>query len=497
MALAEQANSAFAADASVRAKAGVSRASSARHATQALFVAADLIVIWVSALAALGLRFTPAFTSRFGLSPLDRGAHLAAHAGFLLLYSVLLVLFCNAQGLYRGMQTVSPAEEHWAVGKAVVFATILQAACIGSSGFGFVSRFVIGFTMLLSAVLLTGWRRLRRRRLEKGYANGLSCRNVLIVGTGLQALALRAHLDRNRHLGYVVCGLVACGPENGEAQAVEALGSISDLRNLARSHFIDEVLVAVAEQDVVKRAVFEAGGMGLDVRVIPDLYDGLGWGAPVEYIGKFPVIALHQSSRPTTGLVVKRYIDVLVSAAALAALSPVFLLVAIAVKLSSPGCVVYASERVGRKGRIFRCYKFRTMVANAEALQASLQHLNQRDKVLFKIANDPRVTRLGRFLRKYSLDELPQLWNVLRGDMSLVGPRPPLASEVKQYELEHLRRLDALPGITGLWQVEARSNPSFARYVSLDVDYVEHWNPWLDARILLKTVAVVLAGTGQ
>ncbi|HYY70467.1 MAG TPA: sugar transferase [Terriglobales bacterium] len=197
------------------------------------------------------------------------------------------------------------------------------------------------------------------------------------------------------------------------------------------------------------------------------------------------------------GLILKRAIDVVLAAIALTAFSPVFLLVAIAVKLSSPGEVVYTSQRVGRRGRIFRCYKFRTMVANAEALQSSLQHLNEREKVLFKISNDPRVTPLGRFLRRYSLDELPQLWNVLRGDMSLVGPRPPLASEVRHYEREHMRRLDALPGMTGLWQVEARRDPSFARYLSLDLDYVEHWNPWLDARILLKTIAVVLAGTGE
>jgi lipopolysaccharide/colanic/teichoic acid biosynthesis glycosyltransferase len=185
------------------------------------------------------------------------------------------------------------------------------------------------------------------------------------------------------------------------------------------------------------------------------------------------------------------------SAATLAAISPLLLLVAIAVKLSSHGEAIYASERVGRKGKIFRCYKFRTMVANADALKPLLRHLNQRDQVLFKIARDPRVTQVGRFLRKYSLDELPQLWNVLKGEMSLVGPRPPLAGEVRQYGLEQLRRLHALPGITGLWQVEARSNPSFARYVALDVDYVENWSPWLDTVIVLKTIAVVLAGTGQ
>lgn len=497
MALAEQANPAFSANESVRAQAAVSGADAAGHAAQTLFVAADLGVIWLSSLAALGLRFTPAFASGVGLPPLDSGVHFTGYAGFLLLYSVLVVLFCNAQGLYRSLRTVSPAEESWTVGKAVVFATTLQAACICFSGLGSVSQFVIGFTMVMSAVLLAGWRRLRRLRLEKAYANGLGCRNVLIVGSGLEARALYAHLDRNRQLGYRVRGLVACEPENAEAQAVETVGSVTDLRALARSHFIDEVLVSGADRQVVKSVVSEAGGMGLDVRIIPDLYDGLGWGAPVEYIGKFPLIALRQRPRPAAGLILKRAIDVVLSAAALAALAPVLLLVALAVKLSSPGCAIYASERVGKKGRIFRCYKYRTMVANADALRASLQHLNERDGVLFKIANDPRVTRLGRFLRKYSLDELPQLWNVLKGDMSLVGPRPPLAGEVKQYELEHLQRLNALPGITGLWQVEARSNPSFARYVSLDVDYVEHWNPWLDARIMLKTIAVVLAGTGQ
>jgi lipopolysaccharide/colanic/teichoic acid biosynthesis glycosyltransferase len=137
------------------------------------------------------------------------------------------------------------------------------------------------------------------------------------------------------------------------------------------------------------------------------------------------------------------------------------------------------------------------MSANAEALKVSLQHLNERDGVLFKITNDPRVTRIGRILRKYSLDELPQFWNVLKGDMSMVGPRPPLADEVQQYELDQLRRLDVLPGITGLWQVESRSDPSFASYISLDVQYVERWHLLMDLKILLKTIAVVFAGGGQ
>ena len=161
-------------------------------------------------------------------------------------------------------------------------------------------------------------------------------------------------------------------------------------------------------------------------------------------------------------------------------LSPFLIVIAIAIKLESQGPVFYASERIGKKGRVFRCYKFRTMVRDAEKRRAEFMHMNERDGVLFKITNDPRITRLGRILRKYSLDELPQFINVLRGDMSVVGPRPPIASEVMEYKLSHLRRLDVTPGITGLWQVQGRQDPSFDSYVSLDVTYIENWSLWLD-----------------
>jgi lipopolysaccharide/colanic/teichoic acid biosynthesis glycosyltransferase len=182
---------------------------------------------------------------------------------------------------------------------------------------------------------------------------------------------------------------------------------------------------------------------------------------------------------------------------ALTLFSPILLAVAIAVKLDSRGPILYFSERIGKKGRVFRCTKFRTMVRDAEKRRADVMHMNERDGVLFKISNDPRITNVGRFLRKYSLDELPQFFNVLRGDMSIVGPRPPLASEVREYKLSHLRRLDVTPGITGLWQVQARQDPSFDSYISLDVTYIENWSIWLDLKILARTIGVVLAGTGS
>jgi len=190
-------------------------------------------------------------------------------------------------------------------------------------------------------------------------------------------------------------------------------------------------------------------------------------------------------------------LDITVSSVALLVAAPVMLAIAIAIRMDSTGSIFYKAQRIGRKGRAFSCYKFRTMVHNADKLKADLEHMNERDSVLFKIAKDPRITRVGRLLRKYSLDELPQFYNVLKGDMSLVGPRPPMAAEVEQYDLAHLRRLDVLPGITGLWQVEARQDPSFDSYISLDTAYVENWNLRMDLRILARTVAVVLSGTGS
>ncbi|MGA2339906.1 MAG: sugar transferase, partial [Terracidiphilus sp.] len=250
------------------------------------------------------------------------------------------------------------------------------------------------------------------------------------------------------------------------------------------------------ERGIVQNVLEQARAYGVDLRVIPDLYDGLAWNSPIEYVGQFPTIPLHRGAVPEIGLIFKRIFDTVFSTLVLVLFSPVLLAIAIAVKFDSPGTVFYSSERIGKKGVVFRCMKFRTMVRDADMRRAEIMHMNERDDVLFKVSNDPRITRLGRFLRKYSLDELPQFINVLRGDMSIVGPRPPLAGEVRKYDLDHLRRLDVTPGITGLWQVQGRQDPSFASYVSLDVTYIDSWSIWLDFKIIMRTIAVVFAGTG-
>lgn len=209
--------------------------------------------------------------------------------------------------------------------------------------------------------------------------------------------------------------------------------------------------------------------------------------------------ALHGEGRWTLRLEqqAKRGFDIVFSLLALVFILPVLLMIAILVKLDSEGPVLYVSERIGRNGRRFRFLKFRTMVQEADSLRGALLHLNERRGNLFKMSNDPRVTRLGRILRRYSLDELPQFFSVLTGHMSVVGPRPCLTSEYARYTKAQRRRVEAVPGITGLWQVEARRDPSEDAYFKLDIYYVENWSLWMDVKILLKTVAVVFAGTGE
>jgi lipopolysaccharide/colanic/teichoic acid biosynthesis glycosyltransferase len=231
-------------------------------------------------------------------------------------------------------------------------------------------------------------------------------------------------------------------------------------------------------------------------RSAPHATQMLHWAATHEHHHLPVVHAAYGRRHQPIALALKRTIDLGLASSALLLLSPVFVVIAAAIKLQSDGPAFYSSERVGVGGRLFRCHKFRTMVRNAESLRHKVAHLNEREGILFKVTNDPRVTPLGAMLRKYSLDELPQLINVLRGEMSLVGPRPSLHSEVVQYQTQHFRRLSVLPGMTGLWQVEARSDPSFDSYVALDCRYADNWSLWLDLKILARTVRVVLMGTG-
>ncbi|HUB52664.1 MAG TPA: sugar transferase [Terracidiphilus sp.] len=362
-----------------------------------------------------------------------------------------------------------------------------------------IRRSIVVLTLMLVTVSLSVRRWFYRILLYRRFDRGVGTRNVIIVGTGPEAHTLRHHFESIRHLGYSFKGFIElpnCATRFADP-STEVAGALEDLFQTARKQFVDEIFFTTpCERGFIQGAVEEARAKGISVRVVPDMYDGLAWNTPIEYIGQFPTIPLHCGYAPELGFFFKRVFDIVFSILALVILSPVMAAVAIAIRLDSPGPIFYLSDRIGKKGVVFRCIKFRTMVLDADDRRADLMHMNERDGVLFKVSNDPRVTRLGRFLRKYSFDELPQFINVLKGDMSVVGPRPPMGSEVKQYHLSHLRRLDVTPGITGLWQVQGRQDPSFASYISLDLNYIENWNLWLDFKIIMRTIVVVFDGTG-
>ena len=417
---------------------------------------------------------------------------------YLVWYGVTLILITRSYGLYGPIQNRSGLHEQRVTVQATLTAGLLLCGALYLGRGITVPRTVVVYLVLITSVLL-GVRRAIWRHMEYSrYREGLETRNVLIVGAGRVAHALRNHLESLNHLGFRFKGFVALTEREAESGDADVIGDVRNTLQLARSLFVDEIFFSVpADKKLVIGLVEEARAAGIDVRVVPDLYDGLAWNAPVEYIGQFPTIPLHRRDFPIGSFLLKRVLDITLSSLALLVLSPLLVILALMVRFGSRGPIFYKAARIGRKGRTFNCYKFRSMVVNADHLKADLAHMNEREGVLFKIVDDPRITRIGRILRKYSFDELPQFYNVLRGDMSLVGPRPPIASEVEQYELSHLRRLDVLPGITGLWQVEARQDPSFDSYISLDTAYVENWSFWLDLKILARTVAVVLSGTGS
>ncbi len=457
----------------------------------------DISTVLIASLIALRIRSDVAESSGILYSAGLRHELLGPLGVYLAWFAACLISFTHSYGLYGPIQNRSGLNEQRMTIQATLVSGLILCGTIYLSRGEFASRIVVILCVLMTAAMLCARRALWRSLVYSRYRDGIDTRNVLILGSGRVAHALRNHLESLRHLGFRFKGFIAINEAEQESGEPDIIGNQRNCLALARALFVDEIFISVpAEKQMVISLVEEARALGIDVRVVPDLYDGLAWNAPVEYVGQFPTIPLHRREFPIGSFMLKRMLDITISIVALILLLPLLSLIVLAVRLDSQGPIFYSAKRIGRKGRTFDCYKFRTMVPNAEAMLQSMGHLNERDGILFKVTNDPRITRVGRILRKYSLDELPQFWNVVRGDMSLVGPRPPMAAEVEQYDLAHLRRLDVLPGITGLWQVEARQDPSFDSYISLDTAYVENWTLWLDLKIMVRTVSVVLGGTG-
>jgi exopolysaccharide biosynthesis polyprenyl glycosylphosphotransferase len=362
---------------------------------------------------------------------------------------------------------------------------------------------LVAWQVALTCAVLFCARLLWRRHREYLCKRSIARKNFLIVGADSIGHDVRAYLSSLRHMGYMFQGFVSMCESGHDALEVnegDIVGGIHDVIRMAQAKFVDEIIFSrrPSTPGVLSHILRQAQPLGVSIRLIPSLTETLIDRTDVEYIGDLPTIAVFTARQRPMALMLKRAIDLSIAATALIVFFPVLLLIAAVIKMQSSGPVLYVSNRVGHKGRVFTCFKFRTMVNNAEEMRELLEHKNERTGgAFFKISDDPRVTPVGRILRKYSLDELPQLWNVVRGDMSLVGPRPPLDSETAQYNLRQLRRLDAVPGITGLWQVKARQDPSFEQTVALDSSYINNWSLLLDLSILLETVKVVFRGTGS
>jgi len=479
---------------------GLRRRVSPLASSTILIMISDVFAVMLALEAALHLEFHHLHPSSSRLISAGlAGASLSLQIGYLAWFIATLLLVSRAVGLYGAVQYQSALHEQRMTVQACLTAGLLLAGALYLTRGEVISRYVVLILIALTAGILCIRRAISRYARTRQYEKGVGTLNVVILGANQVGESLGRQIASRRYLGYTLRGFlrVSSAEGDGEVTSGDILGGISQLRQLARQHFIDELIIAApCPMEQVINIVEEARELDIDVRVVPGFYSVLALNAPIEYLGNFPLIALHHRNSPVLALVGKRIFDVFFSFAVILATAPLLLAVALAVRLDGRGSIFYVSERIGKKGRVFPCFKFRTMVPDADRQKAALAALNERDGILFKMKDDPRITRVGRFLRKYSLDELPQLFNVLRGEMSIIGPRPPIASEVARYEVEHFRRLEVQPGLTGLWQVHARQDPSFETYIALDTEYVANWSFWLDLKILVMTANVVLRGTG-
>lgn len=417
--------------------------------------------------------------------------------------SVFLVMMANnyvmgRQGLYNDRRPDSYLGLFWRVLKAILIDFAILAAGVFITGQKTYSRFFLLAFMGLSFGYICLFRAGFRVYLNRAREKGFNLRNILVVGDRERGEMVADLLNQQISMGHRVMGRLVVSVDESDNAGV--IGRIEDFDRVLRDATVDEVVFALggASRSVdLGPHLAVCRKMGIPVRILPAMWDQGGQHMSIETCQKVPFLTLQMDRLNATGLLYKRILDLvggLIGALILAALYP---FVALAIKLDTPGPVIFKQKRMGRNGRVFDLYKFRSMYQDAEARKAELLAANQMDGGMFKMRDDPRVTRVGRWLRCTSLDEFPQFINVFKGEMSLVGTRPPTLDEVKAYDLRHLRRISAKPGITGLWQVSGRSRiQCFDEVVALDCQYLEKWRFSDDLKILLKTVWVVLTGRG-
>ena len=441
------------------------------------------------------------------------------YAGILYFAVPIRLLMFAYERAYQFQGAFSYTREAIKIFKAVSVGSLLITgwAFLFRGGFAFrefsYSRgvFLLDFVLALGAFLLVHL--LLRYAQARIRGSGINLIPTLVVGTNAEAAQTVRELKDRRDLGYRVIGVVRNDDSNhGESHSeLEVIGTFGELASLIRDLEIQEVIIT--DNSISSERLFEAmmqvgRKQRVEFRFAPTLFDLLPQKTSVEQIGVLPMVRLFREPLSDLERFVKRASDILISGTAVILLTPVWLIISLMVKRDSHGPVMFKQERVGMDGRIFLCYKFRTMNADADdsvhreaykrnILGDSAANAGDEERPVFgKVKDDYRVTKTGRWLRRSSLDELPQLFNVLKGDMSVVGPRPPIPYEVEGYELWHRKRLDMKPGITGLWQVSGRNRLTFDEMVRTDLYYIENWSLWLDLKIILLTLPAVWRGDG-
>ncbi len=417
----------------------------------------------------------------------------------LLVLILLMLLNLHFEGLYRRQRGATWFDEIYGIFNATTTSIILIVFFFFFYRYYAYSRLIFAYAAALIILFLSLGRLLLRLWIGYLQRAGVGVTRVLIVGGGEVGRTLMRHIVAQPGLGYEVVGFVDDDPKRQtDIGRFRALGGTEQIPRLVRDHDVDKVIVTLPwqYQRKIVRILEQCEEHAVQSRIVPDLFQLSLTRVTLDEIKGVPLIAMKEPVIKGANLALKRFMDVAITGIVVVLLAPLMVLIALAIRLDSLGPVLYAQPRVGRGGKLFTMYKFRSMRVGADQEVSHLAALNEADGPLFKIRNDPRVTGVGRFLRRWSLDELPQLLNVLKGDMSLIGPRPALPNEVAQYEEWHRKRLDAAPGLTGLWQVSGRSDVTFDEMMLLDIYYAEQWSPMLDTMILLKTIPSVLFQRG-
>lgn len=412
---------------------------------------------------------------------------------------ILLIVFA-LEGLYDRRRPNSWFEDVYTIAKGTFIGIATMIVIVFMAQPFFYSRLIFVYTGVFTVILLAGVRLVGRVARGQLRRRGVGTARTLVVGAGEVGRAVMRSAIALPDLGYQVIGFVDDDPEKftTDLGRFKALGSTYDTARVVHEQDIDVVIVTLpwVSHRKIMSIMEQCERERVQFKLVPDMFQMSLSQVGVDDIDGIPLIAVKDVSIPLWGLAVKRVTDVVVSSLGLLLLSPILITIGVLIKLDSPGPILFRQSRVGRGGRHFTVFKYRTMRQGAEEEQESLADLNEASGPLFKVREDPRVTRVGRWVRRFSIDEIPQLINVLLGQMSLVGPRPPLPNEVAEYEEWHKKRLEVFPGMTSLWAVSGRSDVPFDEMVMLDIYYIENWSLRLDFTIILRTLPAVLTAAG-